>query len=78
MEAVKPLLAQHQLLLTVSDTLECICDRYYVHATATLWDTTSEASLSNSAYARESEDKERNGRQPDHRHRVKAMPESTR
>ena len=57
MEAVKPLLAQHQLLLTVSDTLECICDRYYVHATATLWDTTSEASLSNSAYARESEDK---------------------
>ena len=57
MEAVKPLLAQHQLLLTVSDTLECICDRYYVHATATLWDTASEASLSNSAYARESEDK---------------------
>lgn len=57
MEAVKPLLAKAGLLLTVSDTMECICERYYVHATATLWDTKSDASLSNSAYARESEDK---------------------
>lgn len=57
MEAVKPLLAKHELLLTVSDELECIGDRYYIHATATLWDTASTDCLSNSAYARESEDK---------------------
>lgn len=57
MEAVKPLLAKHELLLTVSDELECIGERYYIHATATLWDTASTGCLSNSAYARESEDK---------------------
>lgn len=57
LEAVKPLLAKNRLILTISDSLEYIGDRYYIHATATLLDTESEEAVSNSAYARESETK---------------------
>lgn len=57
LEALKPLLAKHKLLLTVSDELVCIGDRFYVKATATLYDTECDFKLSNSAFAREEETK---------------------
>lgn len=55
LEAVKPLLAENGLSMTISDTLENIGTRYYVKATATLTD--GEDSVSVSAYAREEETK---------------------
>lgn len=57
LEALKPLLAKHKLLLTVSDELVCIGDRFYVKATATLHDTELDFELSNTAFAREEETK---------------------
>lgn len=53
LEAVKPLLKKHNCLLTISDRVELIGDRYYVVATATMTDGT--ATISNTAYAREEE-----------------------
>lgn len=44
-------------MLTISDELQYIGNRYYIKATATLIDTESEAIISNSAYAREEETK---------------------
>lgn len=55
LEGVKPLLSEHELVLTIEDNIEMIGDRYYVKATATLSDGTN--SISTSAYARESLDK---------------------
>ena len=52
-EAVKPILAEEGLVLTVSDEMVCIGDRYYVKATATVSDGESEISVS--AFAREDE-----------------------
>lgn len=52
-EAVKPYLRELKCLLTVSDEIVLIGDRYYVKATATLIDTESEAKITNTAYARE-------------------------
>lgn len=58
MEAVKPLLKKAGCVLTVSDTLENIGERYYIKATATLTDIESEGGeISNTAYAREEETK---------------------
>lgn len=57
LEALKPLLAKHGLLLTVSDELVYIGDRYYVKAIATICDTEGDFELSNTAYAREEETK---------------------
>jgi len=57
LEAVKPLLAQHHMVLTISDDMIQLGDRYYICATATLRDTESESILQNSAYAREAESK---------------------
>lgn len=57
LEALKPLLAKHKLLLTVCDELVCIGDRFYVKATATLHDTECDFELSNTAFAREEETK---------------------
>lgn len=54
LEAVKPLLSKHRLVLTISDDVLFFGERYYIRATATLRDTASEEHLSNSAYARES------------------------
>ena len=53
MQAVKPLL--EDCVLTISDELLAIGDRYYIKATATLED--NEDKISVSAYARESETK---------------------
>lgn len=55
LEGVKPLLSEHELVLTIEDSIEMIGDRYYVKATATLSDRKN--SISTSAYARESLDK---------------------
>lgn len=53
LESVKPLLAREGLVLTISDDIIQVGDRYYVKATATLTD--GQNVLTNSALARESE-----------------------
>lgn len=53
LEAVKPLLAQHGLVLTVTDSMESVGGRIYVKATATVFD--GDTHLSVSAFAREAE-----------------------
>ena len=57
LEGVKPLCRKYRTTLVIGDTLELIGDRYYIKATATLYDLDSEKSISNTAYARESENK---------------------
>lgn len=53
LEAVKPLLAREGLVLTITDSIEMIGNRYYVKATATVTD--GEKSISTTAYAREAD-----------------------
>lgn len=53
MEAVKPLLENHGILLTVSDDLVMWGDRHYVRAVATAWDVESDQKIENFAFARE-------------------------
>ena len=55
LEGVKPLLNKYGLYLTIDDSVELIGDRYYIKATATLFD--GDNCISTSAYARESLDK---------------------
>lgn len=55
LEAVKPLLAEQGLLLTINDEIVTLGDRYYVKATATI--TNGEDEISCVAYAREEESK---------------------
>lgn len=57
LESVKPLLKENNCILTISDTLENIGDRYYIKATAKLTDTESGETFENVAYAREEENK---------------------
>ena len=58
LKAVKPLLAEHNLLMTISDSVDCIGDRVYIVATATVIDAeTGRTITTNTAYARESESK---------------------
>ena len=57
MTAVKPLCVEHGAVLTVSDEVVMIGDRFYVKATAMLKDVESTEVLYVSAYARESEAK---------------------
>lgn len=57
LEAVKPLLSKHKMVLSVGDNIMQIGDRYYVCATAVLRDVESDAAIENSAYAREAETK---------------------
>lgn len=56
-EAAKPLLNQHGLLLTLTDEIGLIGDRYYVKATATVIDIQDGKQHSVVAYAREEETK---------------------
>ena len=51
LEGVKPLLNKYGLYLTIDDSVELIGDRYYIKATATLFD--GDNCISTSAYARE-------------------------
>ena len=55
LEAVKPLCLKHECLLTLSDEIVLIGERYYVKATAKITD--GENTESATAYARESFDK---------------------
>jgi hypothetical protein len=57
LEGVKPLCRKYRTTLIIGDTLELIGDRYYIKAIATLYDLDSDKSISNTAYARESENK---------------------
>jgi len=56
LEALKPILAEHGALLTISDSIENIGNRYYVKATATIA-IKDKGQISVTAYAREEEDK---------------------
>ncbi|MDY4007453.1 MAG: ERF family protein [Candidatus Limiplasma sp.] len=55
LEAVKPLLKQHGLMLTITDSIEQVGARYYVKATAEVTD--GEHAVSACAYAREPDTK---------------------
>lgn len=58
LEAVKPLLVSHGLLLSLQDEIVQVGSRYYVRATASVTD--GEKTVSASAYAREAEVKKGN------------------
>jgi len=51
LESVKPLLKEHKAILTLTDSIELIGERYYLKAVATL--QIEDVSISTSAYARE-------------------------
>lgn len=55
--AVKPLLAEQKLVLILEDSIEMIWERYYVKATAKLFDEEWKLITQTSAYAREDESK---------------------
>ena len=57
LEGLKPFLGKLKVAGTVTDDIVVIGDRFYVKATATLRDCESNETVSNSAYARESDDK---------------------
>lgn len=56
-EAVKPLMAVQRLLLTLSDDLVQIGERYYIKATARVTDVTDGETVCVTAFAREEESK---------------------
>lgn len=53
LEAVKPLCVKHKVVLTVTDEMVLIGDRYYVKAFADLRDIGSEVGITVTAYSRE-------------------------
>nr|DAH87090.1 MAG TPA: ERF superfamily protein [Caudoviricetes sp.] len=55
LRAVKPLLAEHHLLLTLNDTIEMLGNRFYVASKASLIDTESGEDITVKAMAREPE-----------------------
>ncbi len=55
LEALKPHLAATKTILTLSDEVVLIGDRFYIKATATIHDLEASASISNTAFAREPE-----------------------
>lgn len=57
LEAVKPLLDREKLTLCIYDTLEAIGARYYIKATAQVFDRETESAIEAYAYAREEETK---------------------
>lgn len=62
LEAVKPLCKEQKVVLNVSDEIVMVGERYYVRATVTLIDLEADgSSIENVAYAREEENKKRNG-----------------
>lgn len=62
LEAVKPILAEEKCILTISDQIISIGDRFYVEALVKLTDIESGESISNTAFARE--ENERKGNVP--------------
>lgn len=57
LEAVKPLCQKNKAVLTISDELVIIGDRYYIKSTAKITDIEKNESITNNAYAREEEEK---------------------
>lgn len=57
LEALKPLLEEVKATIIIKDEIELIGTRFYVKATATLYDAESKESISSTAYAREEETK---------------------
>ena len=57
LEGAKPICNKYRTTLTVCDSIKFIEGRYYVEATASLYDWDSDVVISNSAYAREAETK---------------------
>lgn len=57
LEAVKPLLLEHNLTLFIKDEVILIGERYYIKSTCILIDTENGEKIENSALARESETK---------------------
>ena len=57
LEAVKPLALKYKSIVTVTDELQQIGDRYYILAIATIYDVESDKSMQATAYAREPETK---------------------
>lgn len=57
LEAVKPLLKANKLFIILNDDIVAINDRYYVKATATLYDETGKELTHTCAFAREEENK---------------------
>lgn len=57
LEAVKPLLAETETVILLSDDIQNIGERYYVKATAILKDCESDEKIENVAFAREEENK---------------------
>lgn len=57
LEAVKPLLHKQGLLQVITDDVISVGERIYIKATASIYDSVSSETISNSAFARESETK---------------------
>ena len=57
LEAVKPICHAHGCYVTLSDELVCVGERYYIRATATLWNKDNDPVNYVTAYAREEESK---------------------
>lgn len=57
LEAVKPILSKHKAVVTISDAIVVIGERYYVEATATFIDAETGEYQTTTAYAREEESK---------------------
>ena len=59
LEAVKPLLVENNLALVMTDEEEAVGERYYIQATAILYDTENGTNISATAYAREAKEKKK-------------------
>ena len=57
LETVKPICAEHSMLLNLSDEIVNVGERYYIKATAKLYDLESDAVISSTALAREAQTK---------------------
>jgi len=57
LENAKPLLEENDLFLTLNDEVVFVNDRYYIKASATVYDMRSGESITTSAYAREPENR---------------------
>ena len=57
LEAVKPICAEHSILLNLSDEIVNVGERYYIKSTAKLYDLESDAVISSTALAREAQTK---------------------
>lgn len=57
LEAAKPICRKHNLVLLLTDKPACIGERYYIEATARLYDTESDLFLEATASAREADTK---------------------